>query len=161
MARTITRYTNRGSTAVPSIFSADPFGRLRDEFDNMLSNWFTGPESGSGMPNFSPMLDMSETGSNYEVKVDLPGVQADEVNVQIVDNVLTISGERRYEKADNTKGNATPHFVERYHGSFSRSVILPAAVKQDQVDAQFHNGVLTITLPKAEEVKPCHIPVKS
>lgn len=127
----------------------------------MLSNWFSGPESASERAIFSPMLDMNETDSSYEVKVDLPGVKAEEVNVQIVDNVLTINGERRCEKMDNAKGNATPHYVERYHGSFSRSVILPATVKQDQVDAQFHNGVLTITLPKAEEVKPCHIPVKS
>ena len=99
------------------------------------------------------------------VKVDLPGLQASDLNVQVNENVLTISGERKYEKKDEKKdektGNLTPHYIERYHGTFSRSVVLPAPVKQDKIEAEYKDGVLSVTLPKAEVTKPCKIAVKS
>ena len=65
------------------------------------------------------------------------------------------------DKEKDKKNGATAHFVERYHGSFSRSIVLPGAVKSDKIDAKYNDGVLTVTLPKAEEVKPCQITVKS
>jgi len=155
---------------MPSVFSADPMSAMRDEFDNMLSNWFTG--NGWGMhATFSPSFDLSESDADYTVKADLPGVQANELNVQVADNVLTISGERKYEKSDggekdkkdekDKKSVPTSHFVERYHGSFSRSIVLPGSVKNDKIDAEYHDGVLTIKLPKVTESKPCQIAVKS
>ena len=161
MPTTLARRINRGRNNLPSIFSADPFGALREEFDQMLTNWFSTSDNSAVLPSFSPSLDMHETESGYEVKVDLPGVKANEVNVQVADNVLTISGERKYEKTECKKGETTPHCVERYHGTFSRSIMLPAPVKQDKIDAQCREGVLTITLPKAEETKPCKIAVKT
>jgi len=149
---------------MPSIFSADPVSALRDEFDHMLSNWFTG--NGRGMQsNFSPSFDLSETDNYYEVQADLPGIQASELNVQVSDNVLTVSGERKFEKTSgdekDTKNAPTSHFVERYHGSFSRSIVLPGAVKHDKIDAEYHDGVLTIKLPKTAESKPRQITVKT
>ena len=86
--------------------------------------------------------------------------------MQVSDNVLTINGERKYEKtegkkSDGKKNGGTPHYVERYHGTFSRSVVLPTAVKQDQIEAQYRDGVLTVTLPKAEEAKPCEVTIKT
>jgi len=166
MTTTLARRTSRSRAGLPSIFSADPFGSLRDEFDQMLSNWFSTSDNSLVQPSFSPMLDLNETDSNYEVKVDLPGIQASDLHVQVSDNVLTISGERKYEKTDGKKGESkknggTPHYVERYHGTFSRSVMLPTAVKQDKIDAQYRDGVLTVTLPKTEDAKPCEITVKT
>ena len=161
MTTTLARRATRGQTGLPSIFSTDPFGTLREEFDQMLSNWFNTSDTSISFPSFAPLLDMSETDANYEVKMDLPGVKANEVKVQVSDNVLTISGERKCEKADCKEKGGTPHHVERYHGTFSRSIVLPAAVKQDKIDAHYKDGVLTVTLPKAENVKPCQIPVKS
>jgi HSP20 family protein len=162
MATTLARRVARNQ-GLPSIFAIEPFHALRDEFDQLLSNWFA--DSGQSMPaSFSPLLDLNETDSAYEVQVDLPGVKASEINVQLHDNVLTISGERKYEKTDpkdKDKKGSTPHFVERYHGTFSRSIVLPAAVKQDKIDAKFQDGVLKLTLPKADEVKPVQIAVKS
>ena len=133
---------------------------LREEFDQMLTTWFSSSDA-SGFPSFVPSLDMTETDSSFEVKVDLPGVKASEVNVQVSDNVLTISGERKCEKTETKKNGGTPHCVERYHGTFSRSILLPTSVKEDKVDAQYHDGVLTVMLPKAAETKPCQITVKS
>lgn len=147
---------------MPFLFSNEPLSTLRDEFDHLLSNWFAnnGPDVNAA---FSPLLDLSETDSTYEVQADLPGLQSSEIKVQVSDNVLTISGERKYEKTNGKekKAGATAHFVERYHGSFSRSIVLPGAVKQNKIEAKYHEGVLTVTLPKAEECKPCQIEVKS
>jgi len=144
---------------LPSIFSVDPFSSLRDEFDQMLSNWFSTSENAS-MMSISPLLDLHEVDDNYEVQIDLPGVQANELKVQVSDNVLTISGERKYEKTEGKKGS-TPRHVERSYGSFTRSVTLPGAVKQDKIDAQYKEGVLKITLPKSEEAKSRLINVKT
>ncbi len=164
MTTTLARRVNRNRGGLPSIFSADPFGTLRDEFDQILTNWFSASDNAALQASFAPLLDMSETDANYEVKVDLPGIQASDLKLQVSDNVLTISGERKYEKsdkADGKKNGGTPHYVERYHGTFSRSIVLPAPVKQDKIDAQYRDGVLTVTLPKAEIAKPCQITVKT
>jgi HSP20 family protein len=166
MATTLARRPVKTRTGLPSIFSIDPFTSLRDEFDHLLSNWFV-DNTESMKTACSPSLDMTENDTNYEIKVDLPGIQANEINVQLSDNVLTISGERKYEKTDGgekdkeKKGGAKTHFVERYYGSFSRSILLPGAVKQDKIDAKYADGGLTVSLPKAEESKPCQISVKS
>lgn len=161
LSRRMNRSLNRNQNMPASIFSVQPFGTLRDELDQLLSNWFSSSESGTQMPAFSPSLDMHETDSGYEVKVDLPGVKPSEVNVHVADNMLTISGERRFEKHEGKKGEeSTPHLVERYHGTFSRSIMLPAAVKQDKIEAEFRDGVLRISLPKAEETKPFKVAVK-
>jgi len=162
MSTTLSRRANRGRSSLPSIFSTDPFGGLRDEFDQMLTNWFSSSDNGGHMPSYAPMVDMSESDANYEVQVDLPGIKPEDVKVQVCDNVLTISGERKSERMEGRKnGGGMPHYVERYHGTFSRSIVLPAAVKQEGLDAQYRDGVLTVTLPKAEEAKPCQIPVKT
>ncbi len=161
MSTTLARRATRNRANVPSIFSADPIGALREEFDQLLTNWFSAGENSAALPTFAPLLDMNETDTAYEVKVDLPGIKASDVHVQVSDNVLTISGERKGEKSDGKKNSGTPHYIERFHGSFSRSIVLPTAVKQEKIDAQFRDGVLTVSLPKAEEAKPCQITIKT
>jgi HSP20 family protein len=164
MSTTLARRSSGNRTGLSSIFSIDPFNDLRGEFDQMLSNWFETNES-SAIPSFSPSLDLKETDTNYEIHADLPGIKANEINVKLTDNVLTISGERKCEKTDckekGTKNGATTHIVERFHGTFSRSIMLPGNVKKDKVDAQYHDGVLTVIVPKAEACKPCQITVKT
>lgn len=123
------------------------FGRLWEEAE---SGWFFGRNA--------PLVDISETDSTIEAKVDLPGVKAKEINIQLHGNVMTISGERQEEKDDKGK---TFHRVERRSGSFSRSFSLPCPIEEDEVAAGFHDGVLTITLPKTEEAKTRKIAVKS
>jgi HSP20 family protein len=161
MATTLARRAPRQRNGLPSIFSTEPFGTLREEFDQLLSNWFSSADTSIAFPTFAPLLDMNETDGAYEVKLDLPGVKANEINVQVSENVLTISGERKCEKASEKDKAGTPHHIERYHGTFSRSIVLPSAVNQEKIDAQYHDGVLTVTLPKTEGAKPCHVTVKS
>jgi HSP20 family protein len=95
-------------------------------------------------------LDLSETDQSFEVRLDVPGVNPKEIDIQLNANMLTISGERSEEKEEKGK---TYHFVERSFGSFSRSVSLPSPVKEDAIEARYKDGVLTVTLPKTEEAK--------
>jgi HSP20 family protein len=90
--------------------------------------------------------------------MDLPGIAAKDIDVQVSGNVLTVSGHREEEKEE--KGR-TFHRLERRYGDFSRSVILPCAVVEDEVAAEYHDGVLTIKLPKTEESKAHKIKVKA
>jgi HSP20 family protein len=135
----------------------DPFSAMREEFDHMLSR-FTGWDWRHAPAVFSPSLDLNETPTAYEVKLDLPGINPADINIQLVDNVLTISGERHEEKTEGTEGS-TDHRIERYHGRFSRSLLLPGTVMSDKVDAQYKDGVLHITMPKAAEARPHKITI--
>lgn len=105
-----------------------------------------------------PAADVSETDKTIEVKMDLPGIQAADIDVQVNGNLLTVSGERKEEKEEKGK---TYHRIERRYGKFSRSTTLPAAVKEDKVDAQYRDGVLTITMEKTDEAKSRKIKVKT
>jgi len=161
MATTLARRANRSRAGVPSIFSMDPFGALRDEFDQMLTNWFSTSDNTAALPRFAPLLDMNETDSSYEVRVDLPGIKPNEVHVKVSDNVLTISGERRFEETEPKTNGGTPHYMERYYGTFSRSIVLPSGVKEDKIDAQYRDGVLTVSMPKAPAAKTHEITIKT
>ncbi|NOX61131.1 MAG: Hsp20/alpha crystallin family protein [Chloroflexi bacterium] len=101
-------------------------------------------------------LDIAETDEEYIVKASIPGVKAESLDITLSDNVLTIQGEFGREE---TIEKAKYHLRERMSGRFSRSVTLPTAVNADAVDAVYENGVLTLRIPKAEEVKPRHIRV--
>jgi HSP20 family protein len=94
----------------------------------------------------------------FTVKASLPGISPDDLNVTLEDNVLTIQGET---KEDETIEENSYHIRERRYGSFSRSVRFPVPVEGDKVEANFENGVLTLTIPKAEAVKPKRIAVKA
>jgi HSP20 family protein len=101
---------------------------------------------------------MSETPNTIEVRMDLPGIKPEEIDIQLANGVLTVSGERKEEKEEKDK---TFHRLERHYGSFSRSVTVPSALADDKVDAQYHDGVLTVTLQKTEEAKAKKIKVKT
>ena len=105
-----------------------------------------------------PTIDLVETENQFEVTVDLPGLKPEEVKVELKNGELWISGKRLEEKEEKGK---TYHRVERRTGSFSRSVTLPCPVEEEDVDAQYKNGILTIRMPKTEEAKAHKITAKS
>ena len=106
--------------------------------------------------NWSPSVDISETDDNFEVRAELPGIAKDDLHVSVKDNLLTLSGEKRQEKADDTQNYRR---VERRYGSFQRRFTLPSEVETDDIKAEFTDGVLTLSIPKPEAVKPTAIPV--
>jgi HSP20 family protein len=106
---------------------------------------------------FSPSCDIVEEKDHLLIRVDLPGLRKEDVNVTLQDGVLTIKGERKAEAASK---DATWYLREREVGSFTRAIDLPVAVDTGKIDAHFRDGVLEITLPKAEEAKPKQIEIK-
>lgn len=138
-------------------FGHDPLSTLREEVDDLFGRFL--PEEGKDWwaGAFLPSLDMSESPEAIELLMDLPGMKPEEVTIEIRGNMLRISGERKEEKEENEKSY---HRVERRTGSFSRTVMLPCAVNENEVKAEFDKGVLEITLPKAETARTHKIEVK-
>ncbi|UCH66318.1 MAG: Hsp20/alpha crystallin family protein [Ignavibacterium sp.] len=104
-----------------------------------------------------PMTDIYEDKDDYKIKSDLPGIKKEDVKIAYSDGKLSISGEREQER--ETK-DAKCHRVERTFGKYFRSFNLPKEIKEDKIKADFKNGQLTVTIPKAEEVKPKEIAIK-
>jgi len=142
------------------ITRSDPFYDIvsaRDTMDRMLDNYFG--RSALSFEGYGVIdLDMYQTDDEIVVEASIPGIKPEDINISIAGEVLTIKGEVEQEK--ETK-NADYHIQERRFGSFSRSVTLPTMVVADKAVADFKNGILKLTLPKAEEVKPKTISVKA
>lgn len=130
---------------------------LREAMDRLFDDAFTRPLSlREGWA--APAIDMYQTDDEIIVKAALPGIKPDEVQINITGEVLHLKGEVRHEEE---KKERAWHIREQRWGSFERSVALPTDVMADKAKAEFENGVLTITLPKAEEVKPKIINIKA
>ena len=106
---------------------------------------------------WSPLSDIYEGQDSYTLTMDLPGIKKEDVKISYIDGQLSISGERKQEK--ESKGG-TYHRVERNYGKYFRTFTLPKKIKEDKIDAEFKDGQLTITVPKAEEAKPKEIDIK-
>jgi HSP20 family protein len=117
------------------------------------SSLFTEDEGVEVLP-----LDVSQTDQNVIVKASLPGFKPEEVDISVTGDTLTIKGEHQEEK--ETKEEQY-WLKERHYGSFSRSITIPVEVKSEKAEASFENGVLTLTMPRVEEVKPKQIKVKA
>jgi HSP20 family protein len=104
-----------------------------------------------------PSMDVSETEASFIIKAELPGMEAEDINVSISEDLLTIKGEKK--KEEEKKGEHY-HCSERYHGVFQRSFRLPTRVQTDKIEAAFDKGVLKITLPKSEEAKRKEIKIE-
>src|SRR5829696_2389337 len=150
----------------------DPFQDLRDAQDEMAQMaqmaqmsprlahalGLHGQPQGSGTATaWAPALDISERKDAYLVTVELPGVEADDLDITLEDGLLTIQGERHCAQESSEQQF---HRVERRYGAFRRSITLPAQVQADQIEASFDNGVLEVMVPKAEEAKPKRIRVR-
>ena len=141
----------------------NPFKEL-EEMEKRLSTYMgrstVQPEAGKEamtVAEWSPLVDITEDDKEYLIKADLPEVKKEDVKLTVQDDVMSISGERKYEKEEKGK---TFHRMERRSGMFRRVFELPAEVVEDKVDARFAEGVLKITLPKAEKAAPKQIEVK-
>jgi HSP20 family protein len=131
---------------------------LREAMDRLFDDAFTRPLSVRDGGWSTPAVDIYQTDDEFVVKAALPGFNADEVQINVTGDLLTIQGERKSE--EEQKENSW-HIREHRWGSFERSISLPTDVVSDRADAAFENGILTIKLPKAEEVKPKTITVKA
>jgi HSP20 family protein len=152
----------------------DPFQDLRDaqeemaqvsqvsQMSQMLARALDlhGQQQGSGRAtaaDWAPALDISERKDAYLVTVELPGVEADDLEITLEDGLLTIQGERQFTSESSEEQF---HRIERRYGAFRRSITLPAQVQAEQIEASFENGVLQIVVPKMEEAKPKRIQVR-
>ena len=132
---------------------------LREAMDRLFDDAFTRPLSiRYGWSMATPAIDMYQTDNDVVVRASIPGIKADEVQISVTGDILTLKGEVKQE--EERKDRAW-HIREHRFGSFERSVVLPTDVKSDQAEAVFENGILTITLPKADEVKPRTINIKA
>jgi HSP20 family protein len=139
----------------------DPFREmvtLREAMDSLFENAMITPLTGGQQTMGGNLpLDVTENEDNFVVKASVPGIDPNDLDITVNADVLTIKGEM---KAEQEKQGERYHLRERRWGSFARSISLPAPVKADAVEADYHNGVLTLTLPKTEEVKPKRITIK-
>ena len=129
---------------------------MRDMFDRFFGDDFGDVRQPLGA--VAPAVDMYQTDDDVIVKATLPGVKREAIQISITGDALTLRGEV---SEANEVSEATYHLKERRYGSFARSLTLPSPVVSDKARAEFENGVLTLTLPKAEEVKPKTITVKA
>jgi len=133
------------------------------EFENLLERYNKSGVAKQGSTDLSfadwaPSVDIEEEEDKYVIKADLPGVDKKDIDVKLENGVLSIRGEKQTEK-ETGKGTKR-HRTERFHGTFARSFTLPEAVKAEQVDASYKDGVLSLFVPKAEEAKPKSIDIK-
>ena len=136
-----------------SLSHFDPLANLRlfeDAFTRMLS------EPQTNRP-WAPAVDIYETENELVLKADLPDVDLKDIDVRVENQTLTISGERKFEKNDSTKGY---HRIERSYGTFVRSFSVPNTFDTETIAADFKNGVLSVTLPKKEAAKPRQVKVE-
>jgi len=132
--------------------------RLQEEMDHLFDSLWRGEGTPDGARSaWAPAADIRETGEEFFVRVDLPGVDKKGVKVSIIGDTLMIRGERR-EQVEQKDANW--HRVERFHGNFERAFVLGTAVQNDKINASYKDGVLEIRVPKAESVKPREIPVE-
>ncbi len=132
----------------------DEMFNIRNEFDRMLGR------SGTTVTGaWCPAVDVRETQDELTLHAELPGIAAEDVNVNVENGVLSISGEKKQETEEGKEGSDY-HLVERRYGRFERSFSLPRSIDAGKVKAEFANGVLTVTLPKAETAKPRRIEVQ-
>jgi HSP20 family protein len=129
---------------------------LQNDMNRLFDRFFEGRAANGTARRWIPAMDLVETDDHLVLRGDLPGMTEDDVNIEIKDNVLTVSGERKAEREDKREGY---HRVERAFGSFSRSLSLPAGVDADKVEANFDNGVLEVRIPKPAEAKPTRVEI--
>lgn len=146
MLSSVTRWNPTASL----LTNRDPFFRLFDTF------FQEGQGEDVANRTWTPPVDIQETEEGYRLMAELPGLTKENINITLENNVLRLTGERKFEKDAKKDGY---HRIERLYGNFSRSFVLPQQVSSDKVQAAFENGILTITVPKAEQAKPRKIEI--
>jgi HSP20 family protein len=134
---------------------------IQQEMNRLFGTFFDSQAGGNGqgqgaLRRWIPAMDLVEEGDRYVLRADLPGVREEDVKVELEENVLTISGERRSEHEDRRDGY---YRVERASGSFSRSLVLPEGVDPQQIRAHIEHGVLEVSVPKPQERAPHRVAI--
>jgi HSP20 family protein len=129
---------------------------MQNEMNRLFNTFFDSPRQGNGggqtpLRRWIPAMDVVETDDHFVLRADLPGLSEKDINIELEDNVLTVSGER---KAEHEQRNEGYYRVERASGSFSRSLTLPEGVNAEGIQAHFDSGVLEVRIPKPEQQKP-------
>jgi HSP20 family protein len=143
----------QGSQALERRAAADPFLSLQQEFDRLYNEFFDSApwNGGERLTAFNPRVNVTERATEIEVTAELPGLEEKDLDISLARDVLTIKGEK---KREHEEKEANYYRAERVYGSFCRTIGLPAGVVDvDKVEANFKNGVLTITLPKQPEAQ--------
>ena len=132
---------------------------IQSEMNRLFNTFFDTPTGGNGpsVRRWIPAMDLVETDEHFVLKADLPGLAEDDVDIEVEDNVLTVSGERKAEHEDKREGY---YRVERSYGAFRRSLTLPEGVDAQAVTATFDKGVLEVRIPKPEERKPRRVAIQ-
>ena len=130
--------------------------RMNRLFDQTLSRTRTDDDEGLTASMWSPAVDIFETSDSIVMKAELPGVSRDNIDIQVQDNTLMLKGERKFEREVKEENYLR---IERSYGAFQRAFNLPAVVQQDKIKAVFRDGVLEVTMPKAEEAKPKQVKI--
>jgi HSP20 family protein len=158
------RYAMSGLTRWEPLTRWNPLRELEDMEKRLSTIFGRAPMTASGekkeaitVTEWSPLVDISEDDKEYVVKAELPEMKKEEIKINVHDDVLSISGERRYEKEEKGKKY---HRVERAYGSFMRSFTLPEDADGSKVNAEYKDGLLKVHLPKSEKAKPKAIEVK-
>lgn len=136
----------------------DELSSARREMDRVFDRFFSQPAGAQGV--WAPAMDVRESNDEIRVTVELPGLKPEEVTVTLENGVLSISGEKRQEVQEG-KEEGNYYLFERCYGRFERSFALPRTVNADQIKARFEDGVLTVTLPKAENAKPRRVQIEA
>lgn len=131
---------------------------IQSEFNRLFNSFFDTPTAGNGSAprRWVPPMDLVETDADYVLRADLPGMAEQDVKIELEDNVLTISGERRSEDEQRKAGY---YRLERSFGSFRRSLTLPEGVDSEAIKATFANGVLEVRIPKPEQRQPRRVQI--
>ena len=131
---------------------------IQQEMNRLFGTFFDSTTGGGngGLHRWIPAMDLVEEADHYVLRADLPGVGEDDVTVELEDNVLTISGERRSGHEDKKEGY---HRIERASGAFSRALTLPEGIDPDRIQASFEKGVLEVRIPKPEQRKPRRVAI--
>lgn len=131
-----------------SVIRYNPNDFTPTSFSNIIDKFFNDSMQRSGRSTFVPKVDVVESEKAFELHVEVPGMNKEDFNIEINDNYLTISGERKFSTEKNEKDF---HTIETRYGSFSRSFTLPDSVSSDKINAKYNNGILELTIPKDEK----------
>jgi len=142
---------------LPELWRANWSRDLDRFFDQVGGSALRRSEADLTRYGFNPQCEVTEDKLNYHLKVDLPGIPKDQIKIDLHENQMTISGERKSEKIEDSKKQ---HFSEVFYGSFSRSISFPTTVDAEKVSASYENGILSIVVPKSESTRARQIVVK-
>ncbi|MGO8751178.1 MAG: Hsp20/alpha crystallin family protein [Thermoguttaceae bacterium] len=134
------------------------FGDFEREVENVMEQFFANGNGARGLQAFAPRATVAETDNQYEVEVDLPGIKLEDLQVEMRCNELWVAGERKQQKEEKGKNY---HRIEQEYGRFERVIPLAAPVSEDKIKAHYQNGVLKITVPKSEAVRPKRVAITS